>query len=88
MRRSTLCAHFATECICIDVIDEGALAVDLDDRQPLPESRLEVGIAADVDLLELERNVGADALEHAAGALAEVAALRVVENDATDRCRG
>ena len=83
-----MCGDFAAESGLVDVVDEGALAVDLHHRQPLPVRGFEVGIAADVDLLELERNVGADALEHAAGALAEVAALRVVENDATDRCRG
>ena len=81
MRRSTLCAHFAAKCIWIDVVDEGALAVDLHDGQPLPVPRFELGVAPDVDLQELERHVGADALENASGALAEVAALRPVEDD-------
>jgi hypothetical protein len=36
------------------VIDERPLPVQLDDRQPLAVDGLELRIAADVDLLELE----------------------------------
>jgi hypothetical protein len=63
------------------VVDEGPLAVDLDHREPFPVLRLEVGIAADVDLLQLERHLGADVLDYAPRALAEVAPGRVVQDD-------
>jgi hypothetical protein len=47
-----LCGYFATKSSGIHVIDESALAVDLDDRQPLPILRLEPRIPVDVDLLD------------------------------------
>jgi hypothetical protein len=49
-----LCTDPAEEGGPVEVVDEGALAVDLDDRQPLAITRLESRIAADVNLLELE----------------------------------
>jgi hypothetical protein len=64
-----------------DVVDERLLAVDLDDRQPLAVPRLELQVAGDVDLLELERELRAQRFELAAGPLAEVAALGGVEPD-------
>ena len=60
---------------------KSALAVDLDDRQPLAVARLQLGIAADVDLDELERMLGANLLEHLASPLAEVAAGGGEERD-------
>jgi hypothetical protein len=63
------------------VVDERLLAVDLDHRQPLPVARLQLGVAGDVDLRELEVGVGADGDERLPRPLAEVAAGRVVEND-------
>jgi hypothetical protein len=77
-----LCANFAAKCVRIDVIDEGSLPVDLDDGKPLPVPLLEVPIAADVHLLELERDLGASFLQHTPCPLAEVAAGGVVERDA------
>ena len=74
-----LCLHFATKRTGVDVVDEGALAVDLDDRQPLAVARLELGVAGDVDFLELERAVVPRRRDDRARPLAEVAALRVVE---------
>ena len=76
-----MCAQFASERIRIDEVDEGALSVDLDDWQPLAILRFELLVAADIDLLELERRLGADVLEDAASSLAEMAALCVVERD-------
>jgi hypothetical protein len=76
-----LCGHFSAERLPIDVVDEGALAVDLHDRQPLAVSRLQLGVAADVDLVEVEGHLAADLFEDPTGALAEVAALRVVQRD-------
>jgi hypothetical protein len=69
----------------VDEVDEGPLAADLHDREPLPVAGLERLVARDVDLLESVPELGP---EHLAGLLAEVAALRVVQDDATDRCRG
>jgi hypothetical protein len=66
----------------VNVVGEDALAFDLDDRQPLAVARLELGIAADVDLLELERVPRADVLEHLPRPLAEVTAGRGEERDA------
>jgi hypothetical protein len=76
-----LCGQLATKRIRRDVVDEGALAVDLDHRQPLAIPSLELWIAADVDLLELERDLGARRHQHLAGAPAEVAPGGVEERD-------
>ena len=66
----------------MDVVGEDALALDLDYRQPLAVARLELRIAADVDLLELERVSRTDVHEHGPRPLAEVAAGRGEERDA------
>jgi hypothetical protein len=66
----------------MDVVGEDPLAIDLHDRQPFAVAGLERRIAADVDLLELERMVGTHGLEHRASPLAEVAAGRGEERDA------
>jgi hypothetical protein len=63
------------------VVDEPPTAVDLDHRQPFAMLALELRIAADVDLLELEAELLAQPPELLAGALAEVAPLRVVDDD-------
>ena len=65
----------------MDVIDEAAPAVDLHDRDPLPVRRLELGIAVDRDLPQLEAELVARRGDDAAGRLAEVAARRREEND-------
>jgi hypothetical protein len=82
-----LCGYFATKRIWIHVIDESALAVDLHNRQPLAIVRLEPRIPADVDLLELEVCLFADLFENRARAFAEVAALRVIQDDLRDKYR-
>jgi hypothetical protein len=64
-----------------DEVRERALAVDLHHRQPLPIAGLELGIARDVDLPELEWLLGPDRLEHAARRVAQVALRSVIEND-------
>jgi len=76
-----LCGNFAAECLPIDVVDESALPVDLHHRQPLAVSRLQLRVAADVDFVEVEGNLGADLFEDPPRALAEVAALRVIQRD-------
>jgi hypothetical protein len=88
-----LCGYFAPKRIRIDVVHEGPLSVDLDHRQPLPVSSLEPWIPADVDLLEVEGELLPNRSNHLDGALAQVASIRVVENDfrlagpATDKYR-
>ncbi len=72
----------------MDVVGERLLAVDRDDGDPLPVAALELGIARDVDCLELERDLRPDAREDALGRLAEVAAPRGVERDAVLRAYG
>jgi hypothetical protein len=76
-----LCGDLAAKRGWVDVVDERALAVDLDDRQPLPVPRFELRIPTDVDLLEVEGHLTANFLDDRPGTLAEVAALRVVERD-------
>jgi hypothetical protein len=63
------------------VVDRHAGAVDLDHRQPFAVDDLERRIAGDVDLVEREGELVAEAQNRLAGALAEVAAGRVVEGD-------
>ena len=65
----------------MDVIDEAAPAVDLHDRDPLPVRRLELGIAVDRDLPQLEAELVARRGDDAAGRLAEMAARRSEEDD-------
>ena len=74
----------------VDVVDEGALAVDLDHRQPLAVARLQLGSSGDVDLRVRETELALQRRDLRSGALAEGAALRVVEGDcprARDRAR-
>jgi hypothetical protein len=72
-----LCARSPSKRGVVDVIDERALAVDLDDRQPFAVPGLERRIAGDVDLPKRDAAVS----EHRPGSLAEVAAGRVEEDD-------
>jgi hypothetical protein len=67
------------------VVDEGPLAVDLDDGDPFPVGGLEAWDAGDVRL-GVRDPLG---VENRPSAVAQVAALRGVENDdARDRYRG
>ena len=65
----------------MDVVREGALAVDLDDGQPLAVALLQLGHAGDVDLLELEILLRAQLGQYGPRTLAQVAVGRVVEGD-------
>jgi len=69
----------------MDVVDEAPLAIDLDDRDPLAVLRLELRVAVDRDLAQLEAELVARRGHDAAGCLAEMAARRGVERD---RCYG
>ena len=69
------------ERIRLHVVREAPPAVDLDHRQPLAVPRLQVRIPADVDLLEGEAELVAQAVQLLERALAQVAALRVEDGD-------
>ena len=71
----------------MDEVGERLDAVDGDDRDPLAVAPLEVRVGGDIDLLELERDVGADLPEDPPGALAQVAPGGGVERDAAQRLR-
>src|SRR5262249_29206409 len=75
----TLCRNFAAECGLVDVVDESAVAVDLHHREPLAVRGFEVRVAADVDFLQLERQLGVDAGDDVPRSLAEVATGGVVQ---------
>ena len=63
------------------VVDETTAAVDLDDRDPLPVGRLELGIAVDGDLPQLEAELVMRSRDHTLRRRAEMAAGRGVEDD-------
>jgi hypothetical protein len=67
--------------IRVDVVDETPPAVDLDDRDPLPVRRLELGVAVDRDLAEAEAEFVPRRADDASRRLAEMAARRGVEDD-------
>ncbi|HVN60709.1 MAG TPA: hypothetical protein VMT59_05570 [Gaiellaceae bacterium] len=76
-----MCSQPPAERVRVNVVGEDPLAVELDDRERLAVAGLELRVARDVDLLELEAELGAKLLELPARPLAEVAALCVVERD-------
>jgi hypothetical protein len=65
----------------VDEVRERALAVDLDDRKQLAVPGLQRRVAADVDLLVVERELRTGGLDHAPRGGAEVATLGVEEDD-------
>ncbi|HET8751653.1 MAG TPA: hypothetical protein VFM43_03905 [Gaiellaceae bacterium] len=65
----------------VDVVDEPPPALDLDDGDPFAIGRLELGIAVDGDLAQLEALLLLGLDDDAAGGLAEVAARRGEEDD-------
>jgi hypothetical protein len=71
--------ELAPERLGVDEVDELALAVDLDDRNPLPVAILELRGAVDRDLLELEAELLTKRVYRRPGPLAEMAVRRVVE---------
>src|SRR4051812_44083278 len=81
-RHSPSCGvELAPERVREHEVDERALAVDLHHREPLAVPRLELGVAGDVDLAQLERPPGPHLADDGARTFAEVAALRVVQRD-------
>ena len=83
--RRFVAAQAPPQTLGMHEIREGLLTLDEDDRNPLPVAPLEVRIAPDVDLLELERDFRANLLEDAARALAQMAPLGGVDTDPRDR---
>jgi hypothetical protein len=77
-----LCVDPAEERGRIQVVDEGALPVDLDDGKPLAVLRLQIRVAADVDLAQLEVMLAPELCERRPRTLAEVAVVGVVDGDA------
>jgi hypothetical protein len=66
----------------MDVVREDAFALDLDHRQPFAVAGLEVRVAADVDLLELERMPRTHAVQDFPSPRAEMTARRREQRDA------
>jgi hypothetical protein len=66
----------------LDEVREGALAVDLDHRQPLAVLGLERLVVGDVDLIELEALVGLSGEYDPLRRLAQVAARSGIKDDA------
>ena len=69
----------------VHVVREDPLAVDLDDRDQLAVGGLELWVAVDRDLLELELELLAKRPDLCQRTLAEVAVGRVVDDDSMDR---
>jgi hypothetical protein len=72
----------SAERLGLDEVRERALAVDLHDRKPLPVPGLELRVAADVDLLQLELELVARRVDDPPRGGTEVARLGVEEDDA------
>jgi hypothetical protein len=71
----------------VDEVRERLHAVHQNHRNALAVSALELIVAGDVDLLQLEGRFRPHLVENAPRALAQVAALRRVESDSMDRAR-
>ena len=72
----------SAERLRLDEVRERPFAVDLHDRKPLAIPRLELRVAADVDLLQLEPELVPRRVEDPPRGFAEVAPLGVEEGDA------
>lgn len=83
-----MCAELAPETFRLDVVDEGALAVDLDDRKELAIPSLELSIAGDVDLAKSEVEFLLKRDQGLPGTPAQMTASGVVEHDVPHLTRG
>ena len=72
----------SAERLRLDEVRERPFAVDLHDRKPLAVPRLELRVAADVDLLQLEPEFVPRGVDDPPCGCAEVAPLGVEEDDA------
>jgi hypothetical protein len=66
----------------LDEVRERPLAVDLNDRKPLAIAGLELGVAADVNLLQREPQLVPRRVDNPPRGSAEVAPLGVEKDDA------
>jgi hypothetical protein len=71
----------SAEWLRLHVVGANDLAVDLDDRDALAVARLELLVACDVDLAQLEAELVLQLVELGPREVAQVAALRAVEGD-------
>jgi hypothetical protein len=71
----------STQCIRVHVVREPTPPIDLHDRDPLPVRSLELVIAVDRDLPQLEAELVACSRDHPPSRLAEVTAGGGVEDD-------
>ena len=71
----------AAKCLDLQVIGETPPSVDLDDGQPLAIRGLQSVVAADVDLAQRVAELGLQVPQPSDRDLAEVAPLRVVDDD-------
>jgi hypothetical protein len=69
------------EGLGLDVVRADALAVELDDRDQLPVAALELWVAVDRHLLELEPELLLQRAQLRVGPLAEMTAVGLVEDD-------
>jgi hypothetical protein len=65
----------------VHVVGERLPAVDLDHRQPFAIAGLELRVATDVDLAKVELDLLLHREQDIARALAQMAALSVIQND-------
>jgi len=75
----------AAEGGLVHVVGERPLAVDLDDGDQLAVGDLELRVAVDGDLLELEPKLLAERPDLGQGTLAEVTLRCVIDGDSRDR---
>jgi hypothetical protein len=84
-----LCGReLAPERLGLHVVGADPVAVDLDDRDQLAVTRLELGVTLDGDLDELESELLLELGERALSPLAEVAPFGLVEDDPRRPCYG
>ena len=76
--------HAGTERSRFDAVDGDSLTAVLDDRDPAAVGLLELGDAGDVDLVDLEVELGSQTFEVGAGEVAEVAVAGDVERQSHD----
>jgi hypothetical protein len=72
----------AAKRVYLEVVCKTSATVDLDHRKPLAVFRLERLVAADVDLTQREAELDLQLPQSSDRGLAEVAPLRVVDDDA------
>jgi hypothetical protein len=71
----------ATQCLGRHEVDERLPAVDLHDREQLAVTGLQLRVAVDQDLVEVEAELVPQRDDRLASALAEMAARRAVQRD-------